>query len=329
MVRRFLLFTLSIAILLSFSSCAGPQFKLFSDETAPLREFTLQGEKTEKILLIPIRGLISDQPRKEFLRPKASLIQETVSQLKRAEKDKNIKAVILKIDSPGGATTASDILYHEILAYKKRTNVKIIVSMMDVATSGAYYISLPADYIIAHPTTITGSIGVILLYPRINGLMEKIGLEVEVSKSGKNKDMASPFRAPTAEERQMIQNITQTLGNRFVGLVAQNRKLSKASIDQIATARIFLPEEALRLGLIDDIGYLSDAISKAKSMATLSDDAKVVVYRRTKYPDDNLYNTRVSAHDFQKTPLVDLGILGNLSSLRTGFYFLWLPNGAE
>ncbi len=111
--------------------------------------------------------------------------------------------------------------------------------------------------------------------------------------------------------------------------MAKNRKLSKASIDQIATARIFLPEEALRLGLIDDIGYLSDAISKAKSMATLSDDAKVVVYRRTKYPDDNLYNTRLSAYGIQKTPLVDLGIFGNLSSMRTGFYYLWLPNGAE
>ncbi len=186
---------LSIAAFI-ISGCA-PQFKLFSDETAPLREFTLQGKKTEKILLIPIQGLISDQPRKEFLRPKPSMVQEIVSQLKRAEKDKNIKAVILKIDSPGGTTTASDILYHEILAYKQRAKVKIIVSMMDVATSGAYYISLPADHIIAHPTTITGSIGVIFLYLRINGLMEKIGLAVEVSKSGKNKDMASPFRAPT------------------------------------------------------------------------------------------------------------------------------------
>ena len=204
MIRRFLLIVLSIAPFV-FNGCAGPQFKLFSDDREPLREFTLQGKQADKILLIPIRGLISDQPRREFLRPKASMIQETVSQLKRAEKDAHIKAVILKIDSPGGATTASDILYHELLAYKKKTKAKIIVSMMDIATSGAYYISLPADYIIAHPTTVTGSIGVILLYPRIDGLMEKIGLGIEVNKSGKNKDMGSPFRVPTAEERQMIQ----------------------------------------------------------------------------------------------------------------------------
>ncbi len=328
MIRKFIMVMLSIAAIV-INGCSGPQIKLFSDETEPLQEFVLEGKAADKVLLLPIRGLISDEPRREFLRPKASMLQETVSQLKRAEKDKNIRAVVLKIDSPGGATTASDILYHEILAYKKKTDVKIIVSMMDVAASGAYYISLPADYIIAHPTTVTGSIGVIFLYPRIDGLMEKIGLTVEVSKSGKNKDMASPFRVPTAEERKMIQQITQTLGNRFIDLVTENRKLDPTSIDQIATARIFLPEEALRLGLIDEIGYLSDAVARAKSMTALPDDAKVVVYRRTKYPEDNFYNTSASAHDIQKASLVDLAIPGNLSQMRTGFYYLWLPSGAE
>jgi len=328
MIGRCLFTTILIAVFVA-SGCAGPKIKLFSDETEPLREFTLEGKQPEKILLIPIQGLISDQPRKEFFRPKPSMLQETVSQLKRAEKDRDIKAVIFKIDSPGGTTTASDVLYHEILAYKKKTNVKIIVSMMDVATSGAYYISLPADHIIAHPTTVTGSIGVILLYPRIDGLMEKIGLEVQVSKSGKNKDMVSPFRAPTEEERQMVHQITQTLGNRFVGLVAKHRNLSKHSIEQIATARIFLPETAVKLGLIDEIGYLSDAVARAKSMASLPDDAKVIVYRRTEYPDDNIYNTNLSGPGIQKSPLVDFGFPGNLSHLRTGFCYLWLPNGGN
>lgn len=328
MTRRSVLLLLLIPALV-IAGCAGPQFKLFSDEREPLREFTLQGKGDDKILLIPIRGLISDEPRKEFLRPKPSLVQETVSQLKLAEKDKDIKAVILKIDSPGGSTTASDILYHELLAFKQRTNVKMIAAMMDVATSGAYYISLPADFILAHPTTLTGSIGVIFLYPRIDGLMQKIGLEVEVSKSGKNKDMASPFRVPTAEERQMLEQITRTLGNRFVGLVSENRKLAESSMERIATARIFLPEEALKLGLIDGIGYLGDAVSEAKSMAALPDDAKVVVYRRTEYPDDNLYNTRLSSSEIQRTFLLDLGLAGSLTRLQTGFYYLWLPDVSE
>ena len=148
MIRRFLLITISITAFI-ITGCA-PQFKLFSDETAPLREFTLEGGKPGKILVLPVRGFISDQPRKEFIRVKPSMVQEIVSQLRRAEKDRDIKAVVLKVDSPGGATTASDILYHEILTYKNRTNVKVIVSMMNVATSGAYYISLPADHIIAY-----------------------------------------------------------------------------------------------------------------------------------------------------------------------------------
>ena len=327
-MRRALLFMVLAAVMVVVIGCSTPKVKLFSDETEPLKEFTLLGEKKEKVLLIPINGFISDAPRREFFQPKPSMVQEIVSQLQRAEKDKNIRAVLLKIDSPGGSTTASDILYHEILAYKNRTNVKVVAVMMNLAASGGYYVSLPADVIIAHPTTVTGSIGVIFIYSRITGLMEKIGVDVEVSKSGKNKDMASPFREPTEEERRMLQNITETLGKRFVNLVVKYRKLPPDKTDKISTARVFLPEEALALGLIDEIGYLSDAISKAKFLADLPEDAKVVVYRRTEYPDDNLYNPSTSSHGIRNIPLFDLGIPKDLSHLRTGFYYLWVPGGS-
>ena len=314
-----------VCVIFGVSGCATPKLKLFSDETDPLKEFTLLGHKKEKVLLIPVKGFISDEPRREFLKPKPSMVQEIVSQLQRAEKDKNIRAVLLKIDSPGGSTTASDILYHEILEYKKRTNVKVVAAMMNLATSGGYYVSLPADFIIAHPTTVTGSIGVIFIYPQITGLMGKIGLDVEVSKSGKNKDMTSPFRKPTEEERRILENITETLGRRFVDLVTENRKISSATAEKISTARVFLPEEALELGLIDKVGYLGDAISKAKTLADIPEDAKVVVYRRTKYPDDNLYNTSTSQYGVRNTPFLDLGIAKDFASLRTGFYYLWMP----
>jgi protease-4 len=127
------------------------------------------------------------------------MVQEFVSQLRLAEKDKKIKALLLKIDSPGGSVIASDIVYNEILAFKKRTGAKVVVAMMGVAASGGYYISLPADTIVAHPATITGSIGVIFFRPKVTGLMGKIGVGVEVNKSGKNKDIGSPFRQTTAE----------------------------------------------------------------------------------------------------------------------------------
>jgi ClpP class serine protease len=154
--------------------------------------------------------------------------------------------------------------------------------MMDVAASGGYYVALPADFILAHPTTITGSIGVAFMRPKVTGLMEKIGLEMEVNKSGKNKDIGSPFREATKEEQKILQGLTDGLGERFLNLVAKHRKLDKNALQDIATARVYLSDEALQHGLVDKVGYLDEAVSKAANLAGLSEDAKVVVYRRTR-----------------------------------------------
>ena len=325
MVKRYSIMT--AVFLLVLSGCAAPKLKLFQDEKDPLKEFTLQGKAKEKILLISIRGMISNAPKKEFLRPRPSMVQEVVSQLQLAEKDKNIRAILLKVNSPGGTATASDILYKEISAFKNRTKAKVTVVMMDVAASGGYYLSLPADHIIAHPTTITGSVGAIFIYPKFNGLMDKIGLKVEVSKSGKNKDMGSPFRETTSEERELLQELTDTIGKRFLNLVAQHRKLESNVIDTVATARVFTAKEALDLGLIDEIGYLTDGIRKAKTLAGLPDDAKVIVYRRSKFPDDNLYNTATTQSDIYRVPLVDLNLINALPDHQVGIYYLWAPAG--
>jgi protease-4 len=251
------------------------------------------------------------------------MVQEIVSQLRLAEKDEEVRAVLLKIDSPGGSTTASDVLYHEIMAFKKRTGAKVVVAMMDVATSGGYYISLPADFILAHPTTLTGSIGVIFMRPTVTGLMGKIGLDVEVSKSGKNKDMGSPFRQSTEEEQRILKGLTDELGGRFVSLVAKHREIDQGALADISTARVYLGKEAMQLGLVDKIGYLNDALSQAKKLAGLPEDSKVVVYRRTEYPDDNLYNTFTTQYSGSGLSLIDLGLLDSMTSLRTGFYYLW------
>ena len=319
---------ISIILLISvllFSGCASPRITLFSDDTVPLQEFTLQGKGKGKILVIPIKGEISGSTSKGLIFTKPSMIQEVVSQLKQAEKDKAIKAVILKIDSPGGTVTASDILYHEILAFKKRTGVKLVVAMMGVAASGGYYIALPADFIIAHPTTITGSIGVIFMQPKVNSLMEKIGAGLDINKSGKNKDMGSPFRDTTDEERKLFQDLTDELGKRFINLVSIHRKLDKNRLAEISTARIYLAPEALELGLIDKIGYLEDVISKTRKLSGLSQDARIVIYRRTQYPNDNLYNTSVDRQGGQGLSLIDLNLPESMSPLNTGFYYIWMP----
>jgi protease-4 len=321
-MRKFVLFAIA-TMLLFIIGCTAPKIRLFPSQADPLKEFTLEGKADQKILVIPVRGVISDTPREGFVRTRPSLVQEVVSQLRLAEDDKKVKAVILKIDSPGGSVTASDILFNEILTFKERTGVKVVVAMMGVAASGGYYISLPADYIFAHPTTLTGSVGVIFLRPKVSGLMDKIGVGVEVNKSGINKDMGSPYRSATVEENKILQAMTDRLGRRFVGLMTKYRKLDPAVTADISTARVYLAPEALELGMVDEIGYLNQAITKAKQLADLPDNARVVVYRRTEYPDDNIYNTstRYGGGDLSVIS-VDL-LPGALNQFRTGFYYMW------
>jgi len=309
-------------MLIPVTGCQTPKIRLFPSQADPLQEFTLEGEADEKILVIQIRGVISNAPREGFVRTRPSVVQEVVSQLRLAEKDDNVKAVILKIDSPGGSVTASDILYNEIIGYKNRTKAKVLVAMMGVAASGAYYISLPADYIQAHPTTITGSIGVIFARPKVTGLMQKIGVDVEVNKSGADKDMGSPFRPTSAEEKKIFQDLTDQLGVRFVELVARHRNLQPEAVAKISSARVYLANEALELGLVDDVGYLENAVSQAKALAGLAEDARVIVYRRTEYPDDNIYNTSTRYGD-GKVSLISMDLPGSLSQVQTGFFYLW------
>jgi len=320
-MRKTMLLSLMV-ILLIFLGCTAPKIRLFPSQADPLKEFTLEGETDKKVLLIPIRGVISDTPHEGFIRTKPSLVQEVVSQLRLAEEDKNVKAVLLKIDSPGGSVTASDILYNEIIAFKKRTGAKIVAAMMDVAASGAYYISLPADYIMAHPTTLTGSVGVIFIRPKVIDLMQKVGVSVEINKSGVNKDMGAPFRRTTSEENKMLQAMTDRLGKRFIDLVAKHRKLDPAAMAEISTARVYLANDALELGMVDEVGYLDQALARAKKLADLPEDAKVVVYRRTEYPDDNIYNTstRYGGGDLS---LISLELPEALNQFHTGFYYMW------
>ena len=320
-MRKLLIVALTI-MLISIFGCQSAKIRLFPSQADPLKEYALEGEGDEKILVIPVRGIISDVPREGLIRTKPSLVQEVVSQLRLAEEDDRVKAVILKIDSPGGSVTASDILYNEIAGYKKRTNAKVVAAMMGVAASGAYYIALPADYIQAHPTTITGSIGVIFARPKVTGLMQKIGVDVEVNKSGTDKDMGSPFRPTSAEEEKIFQALTDQLGDRFINKVASHRNLDPEALARISTARVFLANEALDLGLVDQIGYLENAVDQAKKLAGLGEDAKVIVYRRTEYPDDNIYNTS-TRYGGGKVSLISLELPGSLDQIQTGFFYLW------
>ena len=314
---------LPLLIWFVFSGCAAPRITLVTGDSVPLREVTLEGTEKEKVVVIPVRGKIDDNPKMGLFQQKPSMLQEFVAQLRKAEQDDQVRAVLLKIDSPGGSVTASDLLYHEIAAFKNRTDKRVVAALMNVAASGGYYMALPADHIIAHPTTLTGSVGVIFLQPKVTGLMEKIGVGVDVSKSGKNKDMGSPFRKTTPDEKIIFQELTDRLAKRFLDLVRQHRKLDKKALAEVATARIYLADEALERKLVDQVGYLNDAVEKAKKIAGLSPESRVVVYRRSQYPDDTVYNTRTSWEGGKGMSLVDLNLPGSMSDLQAGFYYLW------
>jgi len=323
------LIVLAIAAALLAAGCGGLHVNVGPEsKKTPLKEYTLEGKEAGKVLVIPVRGVLSDAPRKGFLTDQPSIVEEVTSQLRLAEKDKEIKAVVITIDSPGGTVTASDILYHELRGYKIRTGATVVAVMMDVAASGGYYIALAADRIVAHPGTITGSVGVIFIIPKVGGLMDKVGLAVEVNKSGKEKDIATPFRPSTPEEKKILQELTDRMGKRFLDLVARHRRIDAKSMADVSTARIYLADQALQLGLVDKIGYVSDAVSEAKDAAGLSRDAKVVAYRRTKYPNDNVYNPG-SGYGGGPMSLVDLNLSEIIPALKPGFYYLWAPGAGN
>ncbi len=317
---RFLSILIFILAIL-FAGCSGPLIRVFPDGEAPLQEFTLEGEGRQKIIVVNVEGRLTDAPDRGWIRTRPGAVQRITAHLEKAKKDDDIRAVLLKIDSPGGTVTASDLLYHEIMSYKEETGNKVAAVFMDLAASGGYYIALAADRIMAHPTSVTGSVGVIFLRPGVSGLMEKVGLDMRLNKSGKNKDMLSPFREATPEETRILQDLVNRLAQRFFDLVKKHRNPTAAQFDDIASARIFLAPDALALGLIDEIGYLSDAVDRTRAMAGLADDARVIVYRRNEYADDTLYNSRTDGPALH--PLSGL-VPGPLRlSTGTGFYYLW------
>lgn len=317
------MFTKSLAIacisLVCLASCTVVSIPLVQP-TRPLNEKTLEGEGRSKVLLIDLSGLIADEPQNSVagLGSEPDMVSRIKEELDMAGKDSRIKALLLRINSPGGTVTASDIIYREIITFKEKQKIPVVACLMDVAASGGYYIASAADRIVAHPTSITGSIGVIAMKFNLKGLMDKVGIEEESIKSGEKKDILSPFRGMTAEERRIMQEIISDLHRKFVEVVDQGRPdLSREQIEPLADGRVFTSGQALAHKLIDQVGYLDDAISAAKAQAGLK-DARVVTYRRPEAYKNNIYSQatinlfNIGSHDFQ-------------AFLPVRFMYLWNP----
>jgi len=184
-----------------------------------------------------------------------------VRDLKNFKENPSIPAIIIRVDSPGGGVAASQEIYEAIKTLKEEK--KVVVSMGAVAASGGYYVSLPADVIVANPGTITGSIGVIMEFPVLEELMKKLGINFEVVKSKEHKDIGSPFRKMSEKEKKLLQDVVTDVYDQFVNATCENRKLPKDSILKIADGRILTGRQAKNLGLVDTLGAFEDAVKIA------------------------------------------------------------------
>jgi protease-4 len=226
----------------------------FSHRSAPL-------SFGNKIGVIPVQGAIKDPDK-------------IIEQLIDFRKDGQIKAIILKINSPGGGVSPSQEIYSET---RRTVKVKsVVASFGSLGASGAYYIASAADKIIANPGTLTGSIGVIMEFIRVEELLKKIGIEMEVIKSGEFKDIGSPNREMTETERRILKDLIEDIRNQFVTAVAQGRKIPREKVLELADGRIFSGREAKELGLVDYLGNFQDAVNVAKRMANIKGEVKLV-----------------------------------------------------
>jgi protease-4 len=288
-----------------------------------IKEVTLRPSKAkEKILVIDIEGMIGLSDQYKLLSREGDILSQVYYRLEKASQDKLVRGIILRLNTPGGDVTSSDILYHVILDFKKRTGLPVVALMMGVAASGGYYVASACDYAVAHASTITGSIGVISVFPDVAGLFSKLGIKTQIIKSGQMKDAGSPFRDMTEPEQKVFQGIIDELFQRFIQVVYEKRKasLSLDEIRKLADGRVYTGSQALQLKLVDEVGYFDAALAKTLALASLK-EARVIAL--TYYPErkTNLYAAPIAKPEiFEEKSVAEL-----LPALKSGFYYLWLP----
>jgi protease-4 len=290
---------------------------------------TEDNDAASKIAVVEVDGIITSRALDQG---GYSIVDVIKAQLKRAEEDDKVKAVVLKVDSPGGEVLASDEISRAIADFQtKRHGKPVVCSMGNLAASGGYYVSAPCRWIVANDLTITGSIGVIISTWNYRALMDKVGVRPETFKSGKYKDMLSGSREPgsmTQEERDMVQSLINETYGKFTNVVATGREraqeknknkgraLSEDWADY-ADGRILSGTEAFKLGFVDELGTFEDAVKRAKSIAGIR-DANLVEYQQ-RYDISDLF--RLFGQTEGKVIKVDLGV--EVPKLKAGqLYFL-------
>ncbi len=288
---------------------------LGSDDQTEEHYHSLARHASDKVAIITVEGTILDGDG--FAK----------KQIDRVRDDENVKAVVLRVNSPGGTVTGSDYLYHHLKKLAKERDIPIVVSMGGIAASGGYYVAMAVgdrpDTIYAEPTTWTGSIGVVIPHYNIAGLMQQWEIEEDSVKSHPLKQMGTPTKKMTPEERAIFQALVDDSFGRFKQIVLSGRPKLQADpkvLDRVATGQVFTTNEALKVGLVDREGFIEDAIDRAIELAGLDKDhTKVVKYKR----HAGLFDFGLSASARSRSP--ELATLVELTTPRAYYLCTWLP----
>jgi protease-4 len=320
-----LMLSLSLLVL---PACTGVHVSLLP-EMKPLKERVLEGQGKPKILLLDLDGAISFKGETDALKfqtspSKVAFFREA---LRKAEEDSDLVGVIVRINSPGGTVSATDTIYHEIMAFRQKKKIPVTAYIMELGASGGFYVASASDRIVASPTAVTGSIGVIAMRLNLEGLFSKIGVSGETYKSGPRKDFWSPFRPSTPEEKKMLQDIIDKLYARFVDVVYANRQklLTREEVKALADGRILTAGEAREAKLIDQVSYLDETIDSMKKELNI-ERARVITYIRPQTFKSNIYS-QYSESPLQGPPIINLiSINADELSLFSGVQFMYLWN---
>jgi protease-4 len=292
----------------------------------PLEEVRLDGDGSAKVLLVDVSGVISDVPESRAfgLVESESMVARIEAELRRAEDDDDVQALLLHVRSPGGAVSASDDLFRAVRRFADEREVPVVAALGGVAASGGYYVACAGDVIVAHPTAITGSIGVVMVNLNVTGLLDKIGVENATVATGTHKDMLSPLKKPDPEERAIAQDVLATLHERFLTVVRERRPgLGETALASVRDGRIVDARRAVELGLADRIGDLLGAVEVARGLVG-EDDARVIRYRRRGEAAETLHALAPALADARLgDALAGVGLA--LEAAGPRFLYLWMP----
>jgi len=309
------------------AACGTPSFLITPvANTNQLNETEIvagHGLFPDKIAIIEVEGMLMNAKSGGFLEPTENVVSLFTQELNAAAADSKVKAIVLRVNSPGGTVSASDAMYQILKRFKQQTGKPVVASTQEVAASGAYYVSCAADKIVAQPTSIVGSIGVIFETYNLSGTMMKLGVRAGAFKSAAHKDIGSPFRDSTPEEDAIMQGIVDEYYARFKGVVIENRHLAQNdTFTMITDGRVFSGEQALKLGLVDQTGLLEDAIELARNLAHVP-NAAVIAYKRPYGYGGSIY--ALNSTPEPKADTLQLQLPQAASLLPSGFYYMWQP----